>query len=160
MRARPGRRFLLQPAELANYRLMPAFLTDRPIDVAALIADVSAADRGGTVVFLGTVRNSPEDGDVAGIEYSAYPEMVQAEFDRILAEVRERWPAARVALRHRTGYVLAGEASIAVVVACPHRVGAYEASRYIVEATKAGVPVWKKERMATGEQRWVEAHHA
>ena len=136
---------------------MPGYITDRPIDAAALLAGVSEAGLGGTVLFLGTVRSSPEDGDVAGIEYSAYPAMVEAEFDRIVAEVRERWPMARVAVRHRTGYVLVGEASIAVAVASPHRAEAYEASRYVVEATKKRVPVWKKERLVTGESRWVRA---
>src|SRR5262245_22882869 len=136
---------------------MSRYITDRPIDVAALLANVSATNLGATVVFLGTVRNSPEDGDVAGIEYSAYPEMVDAEFDRIVAEVRERWPVVRAAIRHRTGYIPAGEASIGVVVAGPHRAEAYEASRYIVEATKKRVPVWKKERLVTGEERWIGA---
>ena len=136
---------------------MPGYITDRPIDAAALLAGVSEAGLGGTVLFLGTVRSSPEDGDVAGIEYSAYMEMVEAEFDRIVAEVRERWPMARVAVRHRAGYVPVGEASIAVAVASPHRAEAYEASRYVVEATKKRVPVWKKERLVTGESRWVRA---
>jgi len=136
---------------------VPGYITDRPIDAAALLAGVSEAGLGGTVLFLGTVRSSPEDGDVAGIEYSAYMEMVEAEFDRIVAEVRERWPMARVAVRHRAGYVPVGEASIAVAVASPHRAEAYEASRYVVEATKKRVPVWKKERLVTGESRWVRA---
>ena len=136
---------------------MPRYITDRPIDVASLLSSVRDAGLGGTVVFLGTVRSSPEDGDVAGIEYSAYPEMVDAEFDRIVSEVGQRWPMARVAIRHRTGCVPTGEASIAVVVACPHRGEAYEASRYVVEATKKRVPVWKKERLATGEERWLGA---
>jgi molybdopterin synthase catalytic subunit len=136
------------------------YLTDRPIDLAALLASVSGTGLGGTVVFLGTVRSSPEDGDVAGIEYSAYPEMVEAEFDRIVAEVRQRWPVAQVGVRHRTGYIPAGEASIAVVVACPHRAEAYDASRYIVGATKSRVPVWKKERLASGVEKWVEGQRA
>ena len=135
---------------------MPGYLTDRLIDAAALLASVSSSGHGGTVLFLGTVRRSAEDGDVAGIEYSAYPEMAEAEFDRIVAEVRERWPAARVAVRHRTGFTPVGEASIGVAVACPHRAEAYEASRYIVEATKKRVPIWKQERLASGASRWVK----
>ena len=149
--------FLKPSPAWAYHSSVPGYLTDHPIDVASLIAGVSGTGLGGTVVFLGTVRSSPEDGDVAGIEYSAYPEMVGAEFDRIMAEVGQRWPMARVALRHRTGYVPVGEASIAVVVACPHRAEAYEASRYVVEATKQRVPLWKKERLASGEARWVGA---
>jgi len=43
---------------------------------------------------------------------------------------------ARIALRHRQGYVPAGEASIVIAVAAPHRADAYDASRYVIEETK------------------------
>lgn len=135
-------------------------LTDRPLDAAALLAEVAAPGCGGTVLFLGTVRNSPGDGDVEGIEYSAYPEMADAELGRILDEARERWPAARVAVRHRLGWIPAGEASIAIAVATPHRAEAYDASRYVIEEIKTRVPVWKKEQLASGDRRWVGSAHA
>ena len=140
---------------------MTTCLTDRPLDPAALLAEVQSHGCGAAVLFLGTVRSSPGDGDVVGIEYSAYDTMAEAEFGRILTEASERWPAARVALRHRLGRVLVGEASIAIAVAAPHRAEAYEASRYIIEATKKRVPVWKKEHLAAGA-RWVggEPMHA
>ena len=139
---------------------MPGYLTDLPLDAAALLAAVGDTGAGGTVLFLGTVRRSADDGDVVGIEYQAYDAMAEAEFDRIVAEALKRWPAARVALRHRTGYVAAGEPSIAIAVACPHRAEAYDASRYVIEETKRRVPVWKKERLSAGVERWVEATHA
>jgi molybdopterin synthase catalytic subunit len=133
---------------------VPEYLTDRALDVAALTAEAADTGCGGNLLFLGTVRNSREDGDVQGIEYSAYPEMAGAEWDRILAEARAQWPEARIAIRHRTGYVPVGEASLAVVVACPHRAEAYAASRYVIEETKKRVPIWKKERLGSGEARW------
>ncbi len=139
---------------------MSGFLTTDPLDAAALLAGVSSPGCGATALFLGTVRRSPEDGDVEGIEYSAYPEMAEGEFGRIVAEAAARWPEARIALRHRTGYIPAGEASIAVAVGCPHRAEAYACSRYLIEEIKKRVPVWKKERLATGETRWVEPAHA
>jgi molybdopterin synthase catalytic subunit len=134
---------------------MPQHLTAQALDPAALLAEVMAPGCGATSLFLGTVRNSAADGDIDGIEYSAYPEMAEAEFGRIVAEVQARWPMARVALRHRTGFIEVGETSIAIAVACPHRAEAYEASRYLIEATKQRVPVWKKERLRSGGERWV-----
>lgn len=138
---------------------MSEFLTTRPLDAAALLAEVAAPHCGATALFLGTVRNSPEDGDIQAIAYSSYPEMAEAEFGRIVRETLARWPGARVALRHRTGDIPTGEASIAIAVACPHRAEAYEASRYLIEETKKRVPVWKQERLASGEVRWVEPSH-
>ena len=140
---------------------MSTYLTDRPLDMAALAAEALDHGCGATVLFLGTVRRSPGDGDVVAIEYSAYDAMAEAEFGRIVAETLQRWPQARVALRHRLGRVPVGEASIAIAVAAPHRAEAYDASRYVIEATKRRVPLWKKEHLASGA-RWVggEPMHA
>jgi len=135
---------------------MSAWLTDQPIDVGSLIAAVASDGSGGTVAFLGTVRRSPEDGDVASIEYSAYREMAAAELDRIVAEAAARWPDARVALRHRLGGVPTGEASVAVVAAAPHRAEAFAAARFVIDETKRRVPIWKRERLGSGVARWVE----
>jgi len=134
---------------------MSGWLTDRPIDVAALLADVASAGTGGTVLFLGTVRRSEDDGPVESIDYSAYEEMAEAELGRIVDEARTQWPGARIALRHRTGLVPLGEPSVAIAAAAPHRAEAYAASRFLIEETKRRAPIWKKERLA-GEARWVE----
>jgi molybdopterin synthase catalytic subunit len=142
------------------FLIMSHWLTDRPLDAAALLAEVSSEGCGGTALFLGTVRSSAEDGDVEGIEYSAYPEMAEAEFDRLVAETKARWPQARIALRHRTGFVRTGEPSVAIAVACPHRAEAFDACRYLIEETKKRVPVWKKEKLGSGEGRWVTAGKA
>ncbi len=138
---------------------MPAYLTDRLLDPTALVESVASPGCGATSLFLGTVRRAPEDGDLEGIEYSAYPEMAEAEFERIVAEARERWPEACIALRHRTGYIAVGEASVAIAVASPHRAQAYDCSRYLIEETKKRVPIWKKERFASGAAEWVEPMH-
>jgi molybdopterin synthase catalytic subunit len=133
-----------------------AHLTRSPISLDALLAEVASVEHGGTCAFLGTVRNGPEEGGVTAIEYSAYPEMVEMEFARITAEVLERWPGSRVAVQHRLGTIPAGEASIAIVAAAPHRAQAFEACRYVIEAVKHRVPVWKKELRADGSEVWVD----
>jgi len=113
------------------------------------------------VLFLGVVRRSAADGDVTGIEYSAYADMAEAEFARIVEEAARRWPGVAVAVRHRVGWVPVGEPSIAIATAAPHRAEAYEASRYVIDETKRRVPVWKKEHLAGGRTpRWVEPAHA
>lgn len=137
---------------------MCAWLTRDPIDVAALFAEVASDGFGATAAFVGTVRRSAADGDVAGIEYSGYEAMAEAEFDRIVAEALAQWPEAHIALRHRLGYVPTGEASVVIVAAAPHRTAAFGACRFVIEETKSHVPVWKKERLATGAERWVGPH--
>lgn len=134
---------------------MCAWLTHESLDVGALLSEVTAEGCGATTIFLGTVRRSADDGDVVGIEYSGYNAMAEAELDGVLADARARWPGVRIAMRHRLGYVATGEVSVAIAVAAPHRSAAFDACRFVIDQTKERVPVWKKERLAAGSERWV-----
>lgn len=127
-----------------------------PIDVTELLAAVQGPGRGGTALFLGTVRAGDEDGPVMAIAYSAYEEMVDVEFARIAAEAEQRWPGSRVGAVHRVGVVPVGEPSMGVAAAAPHREDAFAACRYIVEEAKRRLPVWKKEQFADGATEWRE----
>ena len=128
-------------------------LTRAPISLEALLGQVQSPERGGTCVFLGTVRN---DGEVTGIEYSAYDEMARGEIARIMEETQTRWPATKIIVQHRLGVVPVGEASIAIVAAAPHRDEAFTACRYVIEEIKQRLPIWKKEWHADGTATWVD----
>ena len=131
-----------------------AYLTREKIDVASLLDSVGDPALGGTVVFLGSVRSGEGDGPVSAIEYSAYDEMAEAELERIVAEVKERWPGTHLAVRHRVGSIPAGEASVAVVAASSHRAEAFDACRYSIEEIKKRLPIWKKELFPDGSASW------
>jgi molybdopterin synthase catalytic subunit len=131
-------------------------LTREPISPAALLSEVAAPDCGGTCLFLGTVRDAPEDDGVTAIEYSAYEAMAHAELDRIQVEAKQRWPRVRVAVRHRLGFVATEEASLGIAAAAPHRDEAFAACRYVIEEVKRRLPVWKKELRADGTTLWVD----
>src|SRR2546429_8047612 len=132
-----------------------SYLTRTPISLDLLVAEVSSPACGGACVFLGTVRSGPEEQGVTAIESSAYEEMVEAEFVRLLTDARARWPEARIAVRHRLGTIPVGEASIAIAAAAPHRAQAVEACRYVIEEGQRRGPVWKEERRAAGGGGWV-----
>jgi len=131
------------------------YLTKAKISLDSLLAEVQGPERGGTCVFMGTVRNGPEESGVVEIEYSAYDAMADAEIERMLTETEQRWPGVRVALRHRVGRVPVGEASIAIVAAAPHRAEAFAACRHIIEDVKRRLPMWKKEYRIDGTTAWV-----
>ena len=133
---------------------MMTYFTRQPIDVNELLAEVQSPERGGTCVFLGTVRS---DDGVTAIDYSAYEQMAREEIERILGEARSRWSDARVLLYHRLGVIPAGEASIAIAAAAPHRDEAFTACRYVIEEVKKRVPIWKKEMHADGTTTWTDA---
>jgi molybdopterin synthase catalytic subunit len=132
------------------------YLTRTPLSLDQLVAQVSSPACGGTCVFLGTVRNGPDENGVQAIEYSAYEEMVEAEFGRLVADAATRWPDARIAVRHRLGTIPAGEASIGIAAAAPHRAQAFEACRFVIEEVKRRIPVWKKEVHLDGSEIWVD----
>ena len=132
---------------------MTPHLTRAPISLASLLAEVQSPERGGTCVFLGTVR---KEDDVTGIDYSAYDDMAVTEVARILTEAQERWPNARVILQHRLGVIPVGEASIAIVAAAPHRDEAFAACRHVIEEVKKRLPIWKKELHVDGTASWVD----
>lgn len=134
-----------------------ALVGAEPIDVRALLDSVSKSSSGATVLFLGSVRRGANDGPVASIEYTAYEEMAEQEFGRILMEALDRWPAARFAARHQIGTVLAGQASIAVAAAAPHRSEAFDAARWVVDRAKVRLPIWKREQFDDGRRSWREA---
>jgi molybdopterin synthase catalytic subunit len=127
-------------------------LTDGPIDVEAL-ERIAGTAHGAVVTFVGRARNRADDGrEVLELEYEAYSEMADATLRAVAAEVADRWPDCALAVVHRTGAVSIGEAAVAIVTAAPHRADAYEANRYVIEAIKERLPIWKLERFADGTQ--------
>ena len=55
------------------------------------------------------------------------------------------WPqVGSVRLVHRLGFVAAGEASLWVEVAAPHRGEAFAACQWLIDRMKQVVPIWKR----------------
>jgi molybdopterin synthase catalytic subunit len=125
------------------------------IDTGEAIAAASAPDAGGVVVFVGTVRDHSDAGDVQRLEYSAYDQMAVAVLREIAAEATEKWRLRGVAVRHAVGVLAVGVPTIVVVCSAPHRGEAFDACRYVVDELKTRAPIWKKELGSWGE-RWVE----
>ena len=127
-------------------------LTDALIDVAALEDAVRDRGRGAVVTFIGQARDRADDErQVVELEYEVYPEMAASVLDAIATEAEARWPVA-VAVVHRHGVVPIGEAAVAIVTAGVHRAEAYEANRFVIEAIKDRLPIWKRERFADGSE--------
>jgi molybdopterin synthase catalytic subunit len=136
-----------------------AFLSSAPLDLAALVAQVEAPDRGAVTSFLGLVRDHHAGRGVTRLEYSAYAPMAEAECTRIVSEAEGRWPV-RVALEHRIGTLEIGDAAVAIATAAAHRDEAFAACRFVIEEVKRRVPIWKKEFYADGTIEWVGAGRA
>jgi molybdopterin synthase catalytic subunit len=133
-------------------------LTKTKIDLDSILKSVRGQRAGGTVLFIGTVRDTSEAGRVDLIHYEAYEPMAEKILEQIKDDVKHRWPANKVRIVHRVGDLQVGEVSVAVAVSAPHRAEAFEACRHAIERIKRDVPIWKKERLADGSEVWVEEH--
>jgi len=134
--------------------VLRAELTAEPLDPAHLLSEVQAASCGGVVVFVGEVRAEP---GLVALEYQAYGPVAREQLRAVAAEGAARWPMARIALAHRTGRLVVGEASVAIAVACPHRADAFACCRHLIDRLKEAVPIWKREVDGDGG-RWLEGH--
>ena len=122
-----------------------AWLSDEPLDTAAVAAAVAGPDCGAVVLFVGTVRERHQERDVRQLDYSAYRPMAE----RLLGRLADEVGAAH-------GARVPGEGSVVIAAAAPHRDAAYRASRECLERLKREVPIWKREHYADGTARWRE----
>ena len=127
-------------------------LTNDPLDQGMAARWAILPSCGAVVTFAGTVRDHSEGREgVSVLEYEAYQEQVEPRLLAIASVARERWPmVGRLALLHRIGRLELGEESVVVVASSPHRPEAFEAARFLIDAIKATVPIWKKETWAKG----------
>lgn len=116
-------------------------ITDRPIAGGETL---TGGDIGGVVIFWGVVRDVEDGKPISALEYSAYREMMEHQFRKLLAETHRRWPLKRVRVVHRLGVIPVGEPSLLVRVEAAHRGEAFAAAQFIIDELKQKVPVWKR----------------
>jgi len=130
-------------------------IQDADVDIGALVFAAKQSGAGAIVVFDGIVR----DDGITEMELEAYREVAVPALEKIAQEATGKFCLLHVDIVHRIGRLSVGENIVVIVVSAGHRHEAYEGSRFIIEAIKAGVPIWKKELTRDGG-RWVPGDHA
>ncbi|MBB08776.1 MAG: molybdopterin-converting factor chain 2 [Roseibacillus sp.] len=130
-------------------------LTADPIDSAGLREAASDPHAGAIAIFEGTVRNHHKGREVLRLEYEAHRAVAEKEGQRIVREAMERFGLDHARATHRTGSLEIGECAVMVVVSSPHRAEAFDACRFIIDAVKHRLPIWKKEFYPDGSSDWV-----
>ena len=128
-------------------------VVDRPLDLREVVDAVAGPERGGLVTFRGDVRGESRGKRVVRLEYEAYAPMAE----RTLEEIGHRVGTehgALVAILHRVGALVPGEAAVVIAAAAPHRAPAFRACEATIEALKKDAPIWKREIYEDGSE-WV-----
>jgi molybdopterin synthase catalytic subunit len=129
-------------------------VTEEPLSLEAVVADVADERAGGIATFTGTVRRQSRGREVTHLEYEAYAEMAEQVMAQLAAELQKRHELCAVAIHHRVGRLEIGEASVVIAVSAPHRQAALDACREAIDTLKETVPLWKKEVYEGGEE-WI-----
>jgi molybdopterin synthase catalytic subunit/molybdopterin converting factor small subunit len=127
-------------------------ITEEPLSLDAVVAEVAGEDAGAIATFTGTVRRESRGRTVGHLEYEAYAEMAEDVMVQLAAELAKRHELGDVAIHHRVGRVEVGEASVVIAVSAPHRRAALAACKDAIDELKQTVPLWKKEVYEDGEE--------
>jgi molybdopterin converting factor subunit 1 len=130
-------------------------LTEEPIDVDTVIAEVADERAGAVATFLGTTRAHSRGRSVVHLEYEAYAGMAEEVMEEIAETLKAKHELCEVAITHRIGRVGIGETSVAIAVSAPHRHAALAACQEAIDTLKEIVPLWKKEVYEGGKSTWV-----
>jgi molybdopterin synthase catalytic subunit len=117
-----------------------------------------AGKYGATAVFVGTMRDFNQGDGVVGMTLEHYPGMTEKQLALIVEQANQQWVLMDTLLIHRIGDVVPDDSLVLVAAWSAHRGDAFDACRFIMEALKKQAPFWKKERLASGEVRWVESN--
>jgi molybdopterin synthase catalytic subunit len=126
-------------------------ITEAPL--AAAESDIAGA--GAVVDFCGIVRPMENGCGIEGIDYDAHHKMAEHQLKRIAEQAADRFGLRLVILRHRIGFIAAGETSLFLRVASTHRAEAFRATQWIIDELKKKVPIWKRARFKIENHRRV-----
>ncbi len=130
-------------------------ISSEPLDPQALRASVRNVESGGFASFEGWIRNHNEGKAVTALEYEAYEAVCIIEGNAIIAEAKRRFGVLEARCVHRVGSLDLEDMAVWVGVSAAHRGEAFDACRYIIDAVKHRLPIWKKEYYADGDSGWV-----
>src|SRR2546423_8288318 len=116
-------------------------LTEAPLVLPEPNDDPQA---GAVVVFWGAVRATEDGREITGIDYEAHRAMAEHQMRVVAESAAEKFEMREIFLRHRLGFVAAGEPSVVVRVTSGHRGAAFAASEWIMDELKRVVPIWKR----------------
>lgn len=129
-------------------------LSEEPLDLEAVVAEVQDERAGAIATFVGTTRIESRGRTVLHLDYEAYPGMAEQVMAELADALLAKYELCAVAIHHRVGRVGIGDPSVVIAVSAPHREDALVACKEAIDTLKETVPLWKKEVYEGGEE-WI-----
>jgi len=133
-------------------------LTSENINVESLKKTITNPQSGAFVSFEGWVRNHNNEKNVIELHYEAHEKLACQLGTQIMLSAQQKYSINQAICCHRIGALKVGEMAIWIGVSADHRQAAFLACEYILNETKANVPIWKNEHYTDGNSGWVEAN--
>ncbi len=110
---------------------------------------------GGHEIFLGQVRaDQLEGGVVESISFTAYEEMAEQKMNDIREKAFDKFDLTCMHVYHSLGNIAVGEICFFVFASSPHRKDCRNAVAWLVDTIKKEVPVFGKELLNNGGEKW------
>ena len=149
-----GDELVLIPPVAGGDHARHVVVTGEPLSLDRCLAAVTGPEIGGVCTFTGLVRRHSRGVTIERLDYEAYEGMAVKVMGELCDEIEAEVAGARLAVEHRVGALVIGEAAVVIAAGAPHRAEAFTACRALIDRLKERVPIWKKELGTDGEV-WV-----
>ena len=127
-------------------------LLDKPIDDRRLKLALLNDQSGALATFEGWVRNHNNARPVTKLTYYGYEKLAINQGEKLITQAKQQFDIINAVAIHRIGDLAIGDMSVWIGVTAHHRYPAFDACRWLLDAIKADIPVWKQEFYADSEE--------
>ncbi|RVU81151.1 molybdenum cofactor biosynthesis protein MoaE [Leucothrix sargassi] len=127
-------------------------LLDKPINERRLKLALLNDQSGALATFEGWVRNHNNARPVTKLTYYGYEKLAINQGEKLITQAKQQFDIINAVAIHRIGDLAIGDMAVWIGVTAHHRYPAFDACRWLLDAIKADIPVWKQEFYADSEE--------
>ncbi|HCN15199.1 MAG TPA: molybdenum cofactor biosynthesis protein MoaE [Moraxellaceae bacterium] len=120
-------------------------LLDKPINDRRLKLALLNDQSGALATFEGWVRNHNNARPVTKLTYYGYEKLAINQGEKLITQAKQQFDIINAVAIHRIGDLAIGDMAVWIGVTAHHRYPAFDACRWLLDAIKADIPVWKQE---------------
>ena len=131
-------------------------LRNGPFDPEEARSILDRTGCGAVLFFDGVMKEVLSDGSrIKKLGWDFYEEMAAKTLEELRKKAIDRFDLTDLVLIHRIDDQFPGDLIMTLGVSSERRKGAIEAVAWFMDELKKLVPLWKREELDSGEERWV-----